>query len=112
MTSAQYQTLLARLDRMDRRIDESAEETRRYVDRSNEETRRHFDVVAEGLEGKIQLVAEGVAGLAEQLVAVRRECAAENAETRTLLILSYGQLDRRVTALESSVRHLEAPEAG
>jgi hypothetical protein len=87
MTRTQYQTLL-------RRIDESAQETRRYVDRSNEETRRHFDVVAEGLEGKIQLVAEGVSGLAEQIVAVRRECAAENTETNARLKLSHGQLDR------------------
>jgi hypothetical protein len=123
MTSAQYQTLLARLDRMDRRIDESAAETRRYVDESvqrsgeetrqyvdrlvhgsTEETRRHFDVVAEGLRGEVRLLAELVSAndslLSERIETVRQAAAAEGAETRALLKLSYGQLDRRVTALE------------
>jgi len=123
MTSAQYQTLLARFDQTDRRIDESAAETRRYVDRSiqetrqyvdqsvqksSEETRRHFDVVAEGLRGDVrllaELLAESVSSLSERIEAVRQEAAAEAAETRTLIKLSYGQLDRRVTALERSMR--------
>jgi hypothetical protein len=65
-----------------------------------QDVRRHFDVVGEGLRSDIRLVAEGVAGLDEkstlEFVRVREEIG----EVKSLLQVSYGDLDRRVQALE------------
>lgn len=65
-----------------------------------DETRRHFDVVAEGLRADMRLLAEGLAGSREEMQVFRSEVAAEFAEVRSLLKLSYADLDRRVSTLE------------
>ena len=66
--------------------------------------KRHFDVVAEGLRSDIRLVAEGVAGLDEkftrEFVTVREEIRDQIGEVKSLIRVSYGDLDRRVPALE------------
>jgi hypothetical protein len=60
--------------------------------------------VAEGLRSEIRLVAEGVAGLDEkftqEFVTVREEIREQFGEVKSLLRVSYGDLDRRVQALE------------
>ena len=65
-------------------------------------TRRHFDIVAEGLESKVQLVAEAVSEVLRSVQQLRSDMAAEDHETRTLIKLSYTDLDRRVRQLEES----------
>jgi hypothetical protein len=65
-----------------------------------QDVKRHSDVVAESLRSEIRLVAEGVAGLDEkftrEFVSVREEIG----EVKSLVRVSYGDLDRRVQALE------------
>ena len=69
-----------------------------------QDVKRHSDVVAESLHGEIRLVAEGVAGLDEkftrEFVTVREETREQIGEVKSLLRASYGDLDRRVQALE------------
>lgn len=69
------------------------------------EVRRHSDVIAESLRSEIRLVAEGVAGLDEKFtkgfVTVREEMREQFGEMKSLFRASYGDLDRRVQALET-----------
>jgi len=66
------------------------------------ETRRHFDAVAEGLRGQMRLLAEGVATLDEKLNRFREEVAGELQEMKTMIRISYAELDRRIQELESN----------
>ena len=72
-----------------------------------DEIKRHFGVVAEGVRGDVRAVAEGLGALRDEMrrefAAVRSEAAREFEETRSLIRLSYGELDRRVTGLETEV---------
>ena|SRR5256884_1059829 len=65
-----------------------------------QEVRRHSDVVAESLRGEIRLVAEGVAGLDQKFTMEFVKVREEVGEVKTLLQVSYGDLGRRVQALE------------
>jgi hypothetical protein len=60
------------------------------------ETRRHYDGIAEGLRGEIRQVAEGVAAVGSGLRHLRSEVKEEFTELRSLIRLSYAELDRRV----------------
>ncbi len=89
-----------------------------------EEIKRHFGAVIEDVKGDVRAVGvviedvkSDVRALAEGLVslrgemhdgfaAVRSETAREFEETRGLIRLSYGELDRRVRDLESEVADL------
>jgi hypothetical protein len=65
-----------------------------------EEIERPFGVVAEGVRGAVRAVAEGLGALRDEMrrefAVVRSEAAREFEETRALIRLSYGELDRRV----------------
>ena len=65
-----------------------------------QDVKRHFDVVGEGLRSDIRLVAEGVAGLDEKFTREFQNVRQEIGEVKTLLQLSYSDLDRRVQAVE------------
>lgn len=71
-----------------------------------EESRRHFGVVTEALLRNDQLLAEGFAmvdGKIDRLgETLRSDLAAESAETRAMIKLSYVELDRRLTTLETA----------
>jgi|CXWL01.1.fsa_nt_gi hypothetical protein len=90
-----------------RQVEETAAETRRQVEETAAETRRHFEVSTESLRSEIRLVAEGVSANTERIDVLRAEMKADSAETRSLLRLSYSQLDRRLTDLESVVAELQ-----
>jgi chromosome segregation ATPase len=69
--------------------------------------RRHFDVVAESLRSDIRLVAEGVATVDGKLQHFQAEVKEEFTEVRSMIKLSYTELDRRLHTLETSVHSLE-----
>jgi transposase-like protein len=77
-----------------------------------EEIKRHFGVVAEQLRSDVRAVAEGQqalqAEMRRELSAVRTEVARESEETRALIRLSYGEIDRRVRSLETELAELRA----
>jgi hypothetical protein len=68
-----------------------------------DEIKRHFGVVAEELRSDSRAVAEGQSEMRREMDALRADLAREFEETRALIRLSYGELDRRVTGLETEV---------
>lgn len=101
------------------------EELKRLVtetaDRAAAKTRDHFEVVVEGLEQKIQLVAEGVSvstqriedvrgdigSVREQIGSLERGVHREFEEVRSMIQLSYTELQRRLRTLEETVASLQ-----
>ncbi len=86
---------------------ETVEEIKRHFDVVAEglraeirDVKRHSDVIAESLRGEIRIVAEGVVGLDEKFTLEFKNVRGEIGEVKSLLRLSYGDLDRRVQALE------------
>ncbi len=70
-----------------------------------EEIKRHFGVVADDLRGDIRALAEGQSEIRREMDVFRAEVSREFEEARSLIRLSYGGLDRRVTGLETEVTH-------
>lgn len=83
-----------------RALDEKADRRFDAVDRRFDELRRHFDVVGESLRGDIRLVAEGVIGLDEKFTWEFERVREEIGDVKSLVRVSYGDLGRRVQALE------------
>ncbi len=80
-----------------------------------EEIKRHVSVVAEALRFEVRTVVEGVVATNERLDRIesridRIESRIEEEfnETRAMIRLSFGELDRRIRALESDVSSLRA----
>ena len=73
-----------------------------------EEIKRHFGVVAESLRGDIQQIAEGHAVFRHELQSQREEMRDEFKETRSLMKLSFTQLDQGIHSLESDVSSLKS----
>jgi archaellum component FlaC len=88
-----------RFDEVDQRFDE-ADRKFDEADRKFDELKRHFDVVGESLRSDIRLVAEGVVGLDEkftqEFVTVREVIREQIGEVKSLIRVSYADLDRRV----------------
>jgi hypothetical protein len=82
---------------------------------SVEEVKRHFNVVAESLRGEIRILADALGantdrldgleqahgGLTGRLDRFEAYVAAEFVETRAMIRLSYGELERRIQTLEN-----------
>lgn len=86
----------------------------RTAERTASKSREHFDAVAERVEDKVQLVAEGVAANAERMDRVQvhlgqfeTEMRREFEEVRSMIRLSYTELDRRLRSLEETVSDLQ-----
>lgn len=100
----------------------SDEELKRLITDSAVQTRQHFDVVAEGLRKEVQLVAEGVISngeridrmdsridrLDERMQRLEDGMHREFEEVRSMIRLSYTELDRRLRTLEDTVSSLQA----
>jgi hypothetical protein len=67
-----------------------------------EDIKRYFGVVAEGLESKVQQVAEGVAATNERIDRLENEVRRGFSELGSVVKLSFGQLDARLTRVERS----------
>ena len=65
------------------------------------DVKRHSEVIAEDLRDRIQLVAEGVVTANERIDGLRGEMQEGFADVRAMIRVSYHDLDRRVTHLES-----------
>lgn len=75
---------------------------------SIDEIKRHFGVVAEDLRSAVAAVAEGHRETQERITRLEGKIDNQFEETRALLRLSYGELDRRVRGLESDLADLRA----
>lgn len=105
-----------KLSGLERRVDEKLS----GIDRRVDDLHRHFDVVAESLVGQIQQVAEGVVlanerlervetrldGVETRLDGFEQRTATEFGEVKSMIRLSYAELERRLGTLESTVLDL------
>ena len=73
-----------------------------------------FHIVSEGLVDQIKLLAEGHAGIVNRLDRLEKKFDAhesenerQHLETRALVKLSFSELDRRLSSLESQVKDLQ-----
>ena len=64
-------------------------------------------VLSEGLMDHIKLLAEWHVGIVERLDRMEKENERQHLETRSLIKLSFSELDRRLTDLESQVKDLQ-----
>jgi len=66
-----------------------------------------FHIISEGLVDHIKLLAEGDVGIVERFDRIERESERQHLETRALIKLSFSELDRRLSDLESQVKELQ-----
>ncbi len=73
-----------------------------------------FHVISEGLIDQIKLLAEGHTGIIDRLSRIdgrldrmEKENERQHLETRALVKISFSELDRRVSDLESQVKDLQ-----
>jgi hypothetical protein len=66
-----------------------------------------FHIISEGLVDHIKLLAEGDVGIVERFDRIERENERQHLETRALIKLSFSELDRRLSDLESQVKELQ-----
>ena len=95
-----FEAVDRRFDAIDYRFD-AMDRRQETTDARLEDTRRHLGILIENLDGKIQLVAEGVINMDQKIDRVRDELKAEIGEVKTLLRVSYSDVDRRVRRLEA-----------
>jgi hypothetical protein len=79
-----------------------------------EEIIHEFHLISEGLIDQIKLLAEGHSGIIERLNRMddrldrmEKENERQHQETRALVKISFSELDRRVSNLESQVKDLQ-----
>jgi hypothetical protein len=65
-----------------------------------------FHIISEGLMDQIKLLAEGHAGIVGRLDRMEAENERQHLETRALVKLSFSELDRRLTNLESQMKEM------
>ena len=66
-----------------------------------------FHIISEGLMDHIKLLAEGDVEIVERFDRIERENERQHLETRALIKLSFSELDRRLSDLESQVKELQ-----
>jgi hypothetical protein len=73
-----------------------------------------FHIISEGLIDQIKLLAEGHSGIIQRLDRVEtrldkmeEENKREHLETRALIKISFSQLDRRISDLESQMKEVQ-----
>jgi hypothetical protein len=66
-----------------------------------------FHIISEGLVDQIKLLAEGHAGIVDRLDRMEKENERQHIETRALIKLSFAELDRRLTDLESQMKEMQ-----
>ena len=66
-----------------------------------------FHIISEGLMDQINLLAEGHTGIVERLDRIEKENERQHLETRALVKLSFSELDRRLTDLESQMKQMQ-----
>jgi hypothetical protein len=66
-----------------------------------------FHIISEGLIDQIELLAEGHIGILNRLDRMEKENERQHLETRSLIKLSFVELDRRVSDLESQMKEMK-----
>ena len=66
-----------------------------------------FHIISEGLIDQIKLLAEGHSGILQRLDRIEDENKREHSETRALIKISFSQLDKRISDLESQMKDVQ-----
>ena len=81
--------------------------TKEDVNKLKGEIIHEFHVISEGLIDQIKLLAEGHSGIIDRLDRMEKENERQHIETRALVKISFSELDRRVSDLESQMKDLQ-----
>jgi len=88
--------------------------TKKDLQNFKEEIIHQFHLISEGLIDQIKLLAEGHTGIIQKLDRVEtrldqmeKENERQHLETRALVKLSFSELDKRLSNLESQVREIQ-----
>jgi len=88
--------------------------TKKDLKEYKEEIIHQFHIISEGLIDQIKLLAEGHTGIIERLnrmdgrlERMEKENERQHLETRSLVKISFAELDRRLSNLESRVNELQ-----
>ena len=81
--------------------------TKEDLKKFKEEIIHEFHLISEGLIDQIKLLAEGHSGIIDRLDRMEKENERQHQETRALVKISFSELDRRVSDLESQVKDLQ-----
>jgi hypothetical protein len=68
---------------------------------------QQFHIISEGLMDQIKLLAEGHSGIIQRLDRIEEGNKHEHLETRALIKISFSQLDRRISDLESQMKEVQ-----
>ena len=68
---------------------------------------QQFHIISEGLIDQIKLLAEGHSGIIQRLDRMEEENKREHLETRALIKISFSQLDKRISELESQMKEVQ-----
>src|SRR3972149_8314348 len=103
----QFATIDQRFTRVESEFRSELRGVRQDVAEKFEETKRHVGVVVEGLRGDIRQVAEGHDVLRGEIADLRQETQEGFREIKTLLRVSYADLDLKHADLAGRVERLE-----
>ena len=81
--------------------------TREDLQKFQQEIIHEFHVISEGLVDQIKLLAEGHSGILHRFDRIEKENERQHSETRALIKISFSELDRRLSDLESQVKDLQ-----
>jgi len=81
--------------------------TKKDLQSFKDEIIHQFHIISEGLMDQIKLLAEGHSGIIQRLDRIEEENKHEHLETRALIKISFSQLDRRISDLESQMKEVQ-----
>ncbi len=81
--------------------------TKKDLQTFRDEIVQQFHIISEGLMDQIKLLAEGHSGIIQRLDRIEEENKHEHLETRALIKISFSQLDRRISDLESQMKEVQ-----
>jgi hypothetical protein len=81
--------------------------TKKDLQSFKDEIIHQFHIISEGLIDQIKLLAEGNSGIIQRLDRIDEENKHEHSETRALMKISFSQLDRRISDLESQMKDVQ-----
>jgi len=81
--------------------------TKKDLQSFKDEIIHQFHIISEGLIDQIKLLAEGNSGIIQRLDRIEEENKHEHLETRALIKISFSQLDRRISDLESQMKEVQ-----
>jgi hypothetical protein len=94
-------------ERVDSRFKDFEERVDLKLKNLGERVVNQLHIISEGLIDQIKLLAEGHAGIIERLTLMEKENERQHLETRSLVKLSFTEMDRRLTDLETQMKEMQ-----